>query len=141
MSETIVKFPYALSDKAFKAETKPFFAGESRITSVSFPNKRLNLFKVCTVDYTLYISKVPKELMEAYKTFGKELAAVFGGMSKGDVQQVPTLYLTLNKNIGNFRFDYDNLSSFKMKSEGWYVEEIETEYIDFFSESQTRNLT
>lgn len=134
MTELIFSFPYKAEDKTSKAALKTFSSQESRIIEVSFPNARLNVLKVVTDDYKLYVSKVSKTFLKEYCTLGKELASAFHGLSKGETKECPSMTLKLCKEIATVQFNYEALVPFKMKADGWFVLQEEEVFFDFFAE-------
>jgi len=133
MSELILSYPYNTEDKTIKAAVKEFSANPSKIVEVSFPNKRLNVLKIVTNDYKLYVSKVKPKDKDAYIDLGKSLADIFVGMTIRETKELCSMTLKLNKNIAVVEFDWSTLVSYKQRAEGWFCL-LEDEVVhDFFA--------
>ena len=134
MTDLTVRFPYDQADKETQNLLKPFFKQSSEIIEVSFPNPRVNVLKIKTADYTLFVGKILAKDKPAYIELGKALADVLKDIEKGEIGQVPKMTITLNKSkIVDITFDWQTLQPFKKKADGWYTQWQDDEYVDFFA--------
>jgi len=134
MPELSVRYPFEQADKETQNQLKPFFKQSSEIVEVSFPNPRVNLLKIVTVDYVLFVNRILPKDKQAYVDLGKTLADFFKEIKKGETGQVPKLLLTLDKTkIAIVGCDWEALTPFKKKADGWFVQWTDDEFVDFFS--------
>lgn len=134
MADLQVRYPFEQADKETQKSLKPFFKTQSEIVEVSFPNPRVNILKIVTLDYTLYVKRILPKDKEAYIDLGKTLADFFKEISKGEIGQVPKLSMNLDSDrIAVIKCDWEQLTPFKKKADGWFVQWSDDEFIDFFS--------
>ena len=130
-----IQYPYSAQPPASLLKA-------SRIVEVSFPNSRVNVFRIVTEDYELIIKM--KNLsnsteVEHVKDLGRTLAAFLQSVEPGQVGNINGLTLTLAKKNGLAKVDIieegENVSNdVKCLCPGWYKVVLPEVFIDFFTD-------